>query len=184
MNKHLDCNDVCGCDFGATDCTNNIAGQNFQLKILKWAIEKHLIIEYSNDNYSFSDCGTSFYITDTEDEIKKQRNAFLTVEGETDENYGTLWNRLLIEVITHVDCPSSILIGIIVYGDPYKLPALFNLKIRKTVLSNPNFKKNLNHIGFGLLEDTTSKKLVCQIDNGDLCLIRTNSTATWHGSLH
>ena len=28
------------------------------------------------------DCGTSFYITATEDKIKKQRNAFLTVDGE------------------------------------------------------------------------------------------------------
>ena len=28
------------------------------------------------------DCGTSFYITATEDRIKKQRNAFLTVDGE------------------------------------------------------------------------------------------------------
>ena len=28
------------------------------------------------------DCGTSFYIAATEDTIKKQRNAFLTVDGE------------------------------------------------------------------------------------------------------
>ena len=28
------------------------------------------------------DCGTSFYIAATENSIKKQRNAFLTVEGE------------------------------------------------------------------------------------------------------
>ena len=28
------------------------------------------------------DCGTSFYIAATEDKIKKQRNAFLTVDGE------------------------------------------------------------------------------------------------------
>ena len=27
------------------------------------------------------DCGTSFYISATEDTIKKQRNAFLTVDG-------------------------------------------------------------------------------------------------------
>ena len=27
------------------------------------------------------DCGTSFYIAATEDTIKKQRNAFLTVDG-------------------------------------------------------------------------------------------------------
>ena len=31
------------------------------------------------------DCGTSFYITATEDKIKKQRNAFLTVDGETSQ---------------------------------------------------------------------------------------------------
>ena len=29
------------------------------------------------------DCGTSFYITATEDKIQKQRNAFLTVEGDS-----------------------------------------------------------------------------------------------------
>jgi hypothetical protein len=29
------------------------------------------------------DCGTSFYIASTEESIKKQRNAFLTVEGES-----------------------------------------------------------------------------------------------------
>ena len=28
------------------------------------------------------DCGTSFYIAATEDTVKKQRNAFLTVDGE------------------------------------------------------------------------------------------------------
>ena len=28
------------------------------------------------------DCGTSFYIAATEDSIKKQRNAFLTVDGD------------------------------------------------------------------------------------------------------
>ena len=31
------------------------------------------------------DCGTSFYISATEDTIKKQRNAFLTVDGETSQ---------------------------------------------------------------------------------------------------
>ena len=31
------------------------------------------------------DCGTSFYITATEDRIKKQRNAFLTVDGEVSQ---------------------------------------------------------------------------------------------------
>ena len=29
------------------------------------------------------DCGTSYYIAATEDSIKKQRNAFLTVEGDS-----------------------------------------------------------------------------------------------------
>ena len=29
------------------------------------------------------DCGTSYYIAATEDAIKKQRNAFLTVEGDS-----------------------------------------------------------------------------------------------------
>ena len=28
------------------------------------------------------DCGTSYYIASTEDSIKKQRNAFLTVDGD------------------------------------------------------------------------------------------------------
>jgi len=31
------------------------------------------------------DCGTSFYITATEDSIKKQRNAFLTVDGDVNQ---------------------------------------------------------------------------------------------------
>ena len=31
------------------------------------------------------DCGTSFYIAAREKKIKKQRNAFLTVEGETSQ---------------------------------------------------------------------------------------------------
>ena len=31
------------------------------------------------------DCGTSFYISATEDTIKKQRNAFLTVDGEVSQ---------------------------------------------------------------------------------------------------
>tara|TARA_Y100000593_G_scaffold47852_1_gene90513 strand:- start:202 stop:1230 length:1029 start_codon:yes stop_codon:yes gene_type:complete len=31
------------------------------------------------------DCGTSFYITATEDSIKKQRNAFLTVDGDPNQ---------------------------------------------------------------------------------------------------
>ena len=31
------------------------------------------------------DCGTSFYIAATEDKIKKQRNAFLTVDGEVNQ---------------------------------------------------------------------------------------------------
>ena len=31
------------------------------------------------------DCGTSFYIAATEDTIKKQRNAFLTVDGEVNQ---------------------------------------------------------------------------------------------------
>ena len=31
------------------------------------------------------DCGTSFYIAATEDKIKKQRNAFLTVDGEVSQ---------------------------------------------------------------------------------------------------
>ena len=32
------------------------------------------------------DCGTSFYIAATEDTIKKQRNAFLTVDGEVTQS--------------------------------------------------------------------------------------------------
>ena len=32
------------------------------------------------------DCGTSFYIAATEKEIKKQRNAFLTVDGPADQS--------------------------------------------------------------------------------------------------
>ena len=31
------------------------------------------------------DCGTSFYICATEDSIKKQRNAFLTVDGDPNQ---------------------------------------------------------------------------------------------------
>ena len=31
------------------------------------------------------DCGTSFYITANESTIKKQRNAFLTVDGSADQ---------------------------------------------------------------------------------------------------
>ena len=31
------------------------------------------------------DCGTSFYIAATKDKIKKQRNAFLTVDGEVSQ---------------------------------------------------------------------------------------------------
>ena len=51
------------------------------------------------------DCGTSFYIAATEDTIKKQRNAFLTVDGEVTQvkrmlkrikRYISLVNMLLI----------------------------------------------------------------------------------------
>ena len=31
------------------------------------------------------DCGTSYYITATEDSIKKQRNVFLTVDGDANQ---------------------------------------------------------------------------------------------------
>ena len=31
------------------------------------------------------DCGTSYYITATENSIKKQRNVFLTVDGDADQ---------------------------------------------------------------------------------------------------
>ncbi len=32
------------------------------------------------------DCGTSYYITATENSIKKQRNVFLTVDGDVDDS--------------------------------------------------------------------------------------------------
>ena len=32
------------------------------------------------------DCGTSYYITATENSIKKQRNVFLTVDGDEDSS--------------------------------------------------------------------------------------------------
>ena len=39
------------------------------------------------------DCGTSYYITATEDSIKKQRNVFLTVDGDEDDSDAYLKKR-------------------------------------------------------------------------------------------
>ena len=41
------------------------------------------------------DCGTSYYITATEDSIKKQRNVFLTVDGDEDESDEYLHHKLV-----------------------------------------------------------------------------------------
>ena len=52
------------------------------------------------------DCGTSFYIAATEDKIKKQRNAFLTVDGEVKQV------KLMLKELINMNYISGLLVKI------------------------------------------------------------------------
>ena len=115
------------------------------------------------------DCGTSFYITATEDKIKKQRNAFLTVDGEVTQ----VKRMLKRQVIPYVKKIKKIHI---VGQHAFNYAQIFSRKElkrpMKSGLLNPGEKDALpvlNAIIGELLGDAGKKRNLCL-----LCSIKTN----------
>ena len=50
--------------------------------------------------------------------------------------------------------------------EPINTKKLLDEKIRESVLHSQNFRNNLNHVGFGLFENSMNNILVCRLNNG------------------
>jgi len=130
----------------------------FQLELIRWACNKTILVRKFNtelklDEYRYNNF--SFYSPED-------------LQGESNEEYVTEWEKLLNDIASHAECPYHFLIQFVNSDSETYWRDSGSLVLMDIALQQPNLKKRLNPAGFGRFTDPDTGEVIAKMQDGKL----------------
>ena len=134
----------------------------FQLELIRWACNKTLVDKKYNPELKL-------------DEYRYNNFCFYTPEdlqGKSNEEYVSEWEKLLNEIASHVECPYHYLIRFFYSDDETYWRDSNSVVLRNTAIQNLNMTKGLKPAGFGRYADPDTGEVIAKMQDGKLVAIK------------